>query len=121
MTNGKRASLTGPAAVIKEGMVLLLVTIPSLITWLSGLAPMKGYWFAFGLLPPTAGCEWHAEHWLRLKRGPRPLLVPPETTSTCSNRVWPFAKNSGAPAVAAKSGSGVPAFTPVLLRTPGSV
>src|ERR1700685_1075579 len=75
----------------------------------------------FGLLPPTAGCAWHAEHWLRLKRGPRPTGPVPETFSTCSNRVWPLSKNSVAPGVVDKSGRGPPALIPVLIRTPGSV
>src|SRR6185437_9424685 len=75
--NGKRASRTGPVAVMNDGMVLVLpLTTPLAITWLCGLAPILGKTLALGLDPPGAGCEWHAPHESRLNRGPRPGLSP---------------------------------------------
>src|SRR5205809_8004837 len=75
--NGNRASRTGPVAVTKDGMVLVLpLTSPLAITWLWGLGPTLGKTLADGLLPPVAGCEWHPPHPSRLNRGPRPTLSP---------------------------------------------
>src|SRR5580704_6831635 len=83
--NGKRASRVGPLAVMNDGMALVEpLTMPLPITWNWGL-------FA-GPVPPTAGCEWHPEHWLRLIRGPKPLLFValPDTDSTSWKRTKPF-------------------------------
>src|SRR4029077_18387713 len=56
--NGKRASRTGPVAVMKDGMVLVLpLTTPLAITWLCGLGPTWEKILARGLLPPGAGWE----------------------------------------------------------------
>src|SRR5216683_1558033 len=75
--NGKRASRTGPVAVMKDGMVLVEpLTTPLAITWLWGLAPTLGKTLALGLVPPGAGCEWHPPHPSRLNLGPRPRLSP---------------------------------------------
>src|SRR2546423_7377781 len=58
--NGKRASRTGPVAVTKDGMVLVLpLTVPLAITWLWGLGPTLGKIPEAGLVPPAAGWEWH--------------------------------------------------------------
>src|SRR5215469_17721168 len=54
--NGKRASRTGPLAVTKDGIVLVLpLTVPLAITWLCGLGPTLGKMLALGLVPPGAG------------------------------------------------------------------
>jgi hypothetical protein len=99
-----------------------LLAIPLAIAENSGLVA--------GLEPPMLGCEWQPEHWLKLNRGPKPLLAPPETTSTSWNRARPFWKNSSAPvglfAATEASGSGLVAVAPdwPLIgpeRTPGSV
>src|ERR1700678_4785923 len=75
--NGKRASRVGRVAVMNDGSVLsLLLAMPLVITWLSGLGPMSGYMLALGLEPPIVGCEWQPAHWVKLKRGPRPLFAP---------------------------------------------
>ena len=68
----KRASRIGPLFVRNHGNVFFAP--------LSSATAIKG--FEAGLVPPTAGCKWHDEHWLELKRGPSPLLSPPVTTST---------------------------------------
>src|SRR4029077_8124521 len=81
--NGKRASRTGPVAVMKDRMVLVLpLTTPLAITWLCGLGPTLGKILALGLLPPGAGWECKTPHPSRLKRGPRPGLSP--VTVCCS-------------------------------------
>src|SRR5215469_4538423 len=55
----KRASRIGPLDVMNHGTVFV--------------APFKwatsGRGFCAGLVPPIAGCEWQAKHWLELKRG----------------------------------------------------
>src|ERR1700730_18293639 len=56
--NGKRASRTGPLAVMNDGMVLVApLTIPLAITWLWGFGPILGKIPEAGLVPPGAGCE----------------------------------------------------------------
>src|SRR5260370_17091282 len=56
--NGNRTSRTGPLAVMKDGMVLVLpFTTPLAITWLSGFGPTLGKMAEAGLLPPGAACE----------------------------------------------------------------
>src|SRR5579859_798826 len=56
--NGNRASLTGPLAWTKNGIVLVLpLTTPLAITWLCGFGPMLGKIAEAGLVPPGAGCE----------------------------------------------------------------
>src|SRR5260370_39049655 len=55
----KRASRTGPVAVIKDGTVF--VAPAAVATATCGLVG--------GLLPPTAGGEWHPDQLSRLKRG----------------------------------------------------
>src|SRR5215469_7421964 len=74
--NGKRASRVGPLAVIKKGVESSGATrgCGPLVNVNSGLAA--------GPVPPTAGWPWQDEQLMELKRGPSPLLVPPETTST---------------------------------------
>src|SRR6266550_623908 len=100
-------------------MVLVLpFTIPLAITWLWGFGPTLGKIPEAGLVPPGAGCEWHAPHESKLNRGPRPGLSP--VTVWCSlNGPSPFWKK--AKSLAVTEVNGWPAFTPVLLRTPGSV
>src|SRR5258708_7609851 len=119
--NGNRASRTGPFARTKDGIVLVLpLTTPLAITWLCGFAPMFGNTLAAGPVPPGAGCEWHAPHESRLNRGPRPLLSP--VTVWCSlNWASPVWKKAKSLALALTEANGWPAFTPVVLRTPGSV
>src|SRR5580700_1438688 len=55
----KRTSRTGPFAVIKEGSPFCEFANATC-------------GFETGLDPPTAGCAWHDEQELELKRGPRP-------------------------------------------------
>ena len=63
----KRASRTGPFGAMNQGTTFLAP--------LSVATAIKG--FCAGLDPPGAGCEWQDRHWLELKRGPSPLLLPP--------------------------------------------
>src|ERR1700730_8645488 len=79
----KRASRIGPLFVMNQGNAFFAP--------LSVATAIKG--FGLGLVPPTAGCKWQDEHWLELKRGPSPLLLPPVTTSTSWNLVSPSWKN----------------------------
>src|SRR4029077_16721488 len=80
---GKRATSVGPWAVMNEGMVLVEPdAIPCVMAWNCGLFG--------GLLPPTAGCAWHPEQLLKLKRGPSPLFAPPDTTSSSWKRPRPL-------------------------------
>src|SRR5437667_7296069 len=119
--NGKRASRTGPLARTKYGMGLVLpFTTPLAITWLWGFGPTLGKIPEAGLVPPGAGCEWHAPHESKLNRGPRPGLSPVTVwcSLNCASPVWKKAKSFG---LVVTEASGWPAFTPVLLRTPGSV
>src|SRR5882762_7148573 len=58
----KRASRMGPFAVMKDGTVLVA----------PALAAIAGSGLVAGLVPPIAGCEWHAVQLSALKRGPRP-------------------------------------------------
>jgi hypothetical protein len=81
----------------------------SAATWIKG--------FCAGLDPPGVGCEWQDRHWFELKRGPSPLLLPPDTTSTSANRVNPSWKNAFSSAVRLFRGPPAPAAPP---RTPGS-
>src|SRR5579864_6017954 len=60
--NGKRASRVGPCAVINVGVVSFGPAMPLAIAVNSGLLGPP--------VPPMVGCEWHPEHWLKLKRGP---------------------------------------------------
>src|SRR5207302_4153724 len=103
------------------GMVLVLpFTTPLAITWLWGFGPTLGKIPEAGLVPPGAGCEWHAPHESKLNRGPRPGLSPVTVwcSLNCASPVWKKAKSF---ALAVTEASGWPAFTPVSLRTPGSV
>jgi hypothetical protein len=75
----KRDSRVGPPAVTNHGMEF--VAPLSVATAISG--------FIAGLVPPIAGCEWQDAHEFELKRGPRPLLLPPVTDSTSANRPRP--------------------------------
>src|SRR5215831_17457803 len=119
--NGNRASRTGPLAATKNGMVLVApLTVPLAITWLCGFGPTFGKMFADGLVPPGAGCEWQPPHPSRLNRGPRPKLSP-VTVWFSLNWPRPVLKNAKSLALALTEANGLPAFTPVLLRTPGSV
>ena len=81
----------------------------------------RGDWrsrgYCAGLDPPGAGCEWQDRHWLELKRGPSPLLLPPATTSISANRVNPSWKNVVSSAVRSFKGPPAPGAPP---RTPGS-
>ena len=81
----KRASRTGPFGTMNQGT--------SFFAPLSVATGIKGF-FA-GLDPPGAGCEWQDRHWLELKRGPSPLLLPPATTSTSANRREPVLEKCG--------------------------
>jgi hypothetical protein len=78
-----RASRMGPFWVMNQGTVSFAP--------LSVAKAIEG--FIRGLVPPGAGCEWQARHWLELKRGPSPLLAPPVTTSTSANLFRPSLKN----------------------------
>src|SRR5271169_2307952 len=73
--------------------------------------------FCAGLEPPASGCEWQERHWFELKRGPRPLLLPPATDSISRNLVSPSLKNALSSAVSPGKGAPAPAAPP---RTPGS-
>src|SRR5580765_6040570 len=114
--NGKRASRTGPVAVMNDGTVL---RAPSNVAWATcGLVA--------GLVPPTAGAAWQAAQLLELKRGPRPEpsspATVPETESTSAKVSSASLKKARLPAglFAATEASGppAPAAPP---RTPGSV
>src|SRR5579864_2845767 len=87
--NLKRASRMGPFCAMNQGTVFLAP--------LRVAIPIKG--FRAGLDPPAAGCAWQDKHWLELKRGPSPLLLPPPTTSTSANRESPSLKNAFSSAV----------------------
>src|SRR6266704_2787291 len=65
--NGKRASRTGPVAVMNDGTTLVAPAAFASAT--CGLTA--------GAVPPTAGWAWHPAQESRLKRGPRPLASPP--------------------------------------------
>ena len=101
----KRASRTGPFGVMNQGT--------SFFAPLSVATGIKG--FCAGLDPPGAGCEWQDKHWLELKRGPSPLLLPPATTSISANRVIPSWKNAVSSAVRLFRGPPAPGAPP---RTP---
>src|SRR5215472_8122877 len=74
--------------------------------------------FCAGLDPPADGWEWQDKHWLELKRGPRPLFLPPVTTSISANLANPSLKNAVSSAVRPFRGAPAPGAP---LRTPGSV
>src|SRR6202171_1726007 len=86
----KRASRTGPSAVMKGGTTWAPVDVRSrvaiatsgfgLCTW-----PRRGW----GLVPPTSGWAWQEAQLLVLNVGPRPFpgSMPPETESTSANRI----------------------------------
>src|SRR5271163_234526 len=102
-----RTSRTGPLAVINQGTMFFAP--------LSVAIAIKGFWA--GLVPPGAGCAWQERHWTELKRGPSPLFLPPETTSTSANRFDPSWKNALSSEVRFVSGPPLPGVPP---RTPGS-
>ena len=103
----KRTSRTGPLCVMNHGTMFLAP--------LRVAIAIKG--FRAGLDPPAAGCEWQDMHWLELKRGPSPLLLPPVTDSISANLTSPSLKNAVSSAVRPGRGAPVPARPP---RTPGS-
>src|SRR3954469_1367538 len=83
----KRASRTGPSAVMKEGTTWLLPERRSRVAKaICGLTVRTCPRLGCGLVPPTAGWAWHAAQLFALKVGPRPLpsspATPPETEST---------------------------------------
>jgi hypothetical protein len=90
---------------MKDGIVLPGAT-PLLVNWNWGLVAAP--------VPPKVGCAWHELQLLELKRGPRPLLAPPETTSTSWKRVRPSLKNDKIPlglfAATDESAAPVPRF-----------
>src|ERR1700722_520651 len=104
----KRASRTGPFCVMNQGTTFFA-------PWREAIA-IKG--FCAGLDPPAEGCEWQDRHWLELKRGPKPLFLPPVTTSISANLASPSLKNALSSAVKPCRGLPAPAAPP---RTPGSV
>src|SRR5271155_5807988 len=114
----KRASRTGPLAVINEGIALVA---PSRFA-----APTSG--FVPGLEPPTVGWEWHIVQLLPLKAGPSPtpgsanmlLAVElPETEKICLKIFCPPPQNF---CMSTESANGKRvAFPPALGRGPGSV
>src|SRR5712672_243436 len=112
--NGKRASRTGPPAVMKDGTVFLA---PSAVA-----SDTCG--FKEGLVPPTAGCAWQKAQLLELKRGPRPepASMVPDTESTSSKVSRASLKKAKLPAglLAATDANGPPAAA-APGRTPGSV
>ena len=86
---GKRASRVGPWTVMNVGMVLSApLTIPLVIAVNSGLLAIP--------VPPIVGWEWHAEHWLKLNRGPKPVLGRVSTVCTIWKRPRPLLKKSKA-------------------------
>ncbi len=82
----------------------------SVAIWIKG--------FCAGLVPPGAGCKWQDRHWLELKRGPSPMLLPPVTVSTSANLFTPSWKNTLSSAVRLFRGPPAPGAPP---RTPGSI
>src|SRR5580704_7814204 len=78
----KRASRTGPLAVMNDGTVFLAPSRVASAT--CGLGTGTCGLVSPGLLPPIAGCAWHIAQLLPLKAGPRPepLSILPETEST---------------------------------------
>src|SRR5579859_1987895 len=88
--NGKRASRVGPVAVMKDGVVFVVLQAMAFTpssacvcaTPLAQFPTTLNSGLLAGPVPPIAGCEWHPEHWLKLNRGPRPLAGPPFTDST---------------------------------------
>src|ERR1035441_328351 len=103
----KRTSRAGPLGTMNQGT--------SFLAPLSVATAIKGL-FA-GLEPPGAGCEWQDRHWLELKRGPSPLLLPPETTSISANRWIPSRKYAASSALRLFRELPAPGAPP---RTPGS-
>src|ERR1700722_17710683 len=91
----KRASSTGPFAVINDGTVLVA---PSSVA-----SATCGFGIGFcglvgpGLAPPIVGWAWHWAQLLPLKVGPRPdpssPAMAPETESTSWKRSWACVKN----------------------------
>src|SRR5437667_2313200 len=77
---GKRASRTGPVALMKE---LTACNCPEV-----GASPTCGFPLGnpgvslLGLLPPTVGWEWHWKQLNPLKDGPRPGIVDPPVCAT---------------------------------------
>ena len=92
----KRASRMGPFGVMNHGTLFFAP--------LRVAIAIKG--FCAGLEPPASGCEWQEKHWLELKRGPSPLLLPPVTVSISWNLASPSWKKALSSAVS--PGKGVP-------------
>src|SRR4029077_12217415 len=108
----KRASRMGPFAVMKDGTVLVA----------PALAAIAGNGLVAGLVPPIAGCEWHAAQLSALKRGPRPWPGAPETVPDTESISWKTScadvKNCCCSVVSPGADPPAPAGPP---RTPGSV
>src|SRR5215472_2731608 len=77
---GKRASRTGPVALMNELTAWSCPAVGASPT--CGLPSGKPGVFLFGLLPPTAGCEWHWKQLRPLNEGPRPGNVEPPVCAT---------------------------------------
>src|SRR5882724_1580640 len=90
----KRASRTGPFAVMNDGTTL--VAPSSLASATCGLGSGRWGLSRLGLEPPLLGCAWHMAQLLPLNVGPRPEpdSIPPDTESTSLNVSREVAKSA---------------------------
>src|SRR6266852_4555830 len=119
----KRASRTGPVAVMNDGTVWFPPeTRSSVAKATCGLGFLTNPSVGCGLVPPTSGSAWHAAQLLALKVGPRPPPASPATAPDTESISWnrPRAALKKACSFAFSAGKGPPApFVPP--RGPGSV